>query len=188
MDAGTIAALGALATVAVGLTTLYVAHRTKQFAKATVDLGGQAERQVTEMETSRKLEWAPYLTFQPADGGDNLAGGFVHYNATVINIGRGPAINCILVRLISKERSTWCVSSMFDLGHGDKEKFTAHAQTSALPKFLEDKPGGSTWLFCEDQFGTCHVFNPPKRPLTWSNAAAEAPDWAGWYQTQIRSK
>src|SRR5438105_15181602 len=152
MDPGTIAVIAIIATVIVALATLVVAYQTKRLAKSTSDLGTQAQRQVTEMETSRKLEWAPYLTFQPADRGDVLVG-FVHYTATVTNIGRGPAINCLLVRLISKERSTWCVSSMFDLGHGDEAKFVAHAQTAALPRFIEDKPGGGTWLFCEDQFG-----------------------------------
>jgi hypothetical protein len=185
MDAATIAVIGIIATVIVALATLVVAYQTKRLAKSTSDLGTQAQRQVTEMETSRKLEWAPYLTFQPADGGDNLAGGFVHYKATVTNIGRGPATNCILVRLISTERSTWCMSSMFDLGHGDKEKFFAPAQTAALPKFLVDKPGGNTWLFCEDQFGTHHMYSPPAPPET-SKVGAEALEWADWYKEQIR--
>lgn len=185
MDATTIAALGTLATVGVGLTTLYVAHQTMRLARATVALGTHAERQVTEMETSRKLEWAPYLTFQPTEGGDNLVGGLAHYTATVTNIGRGAAINCVLLRLISSEKSIWCMSSMFDLGQGDKERFFAPAQTTALPKFLEAKPGGSTWLLCEDQFGNDHMFNPPIPPETTS-AGADASQWANWYRGQIK--
>jgi|SRR6266849_713501 len=75
MEAATIAVIGIIATVIVALATLVVAYQTKRLAKSTSDLGTHAQRQVAEMETSRKLEWAPYLTFQPADGGDNLAGG-----------------------------------------------------------------------------------------------------------------
>jgi hypothetical protein len=73
------------------------------------------------------------LTFQPS-GGDHLAGEFVHYKATATNIGRGPAINCIFIRVMGGV--AWCLSSMYDLGYGQHDEFTAYAQATPKPAFL----------------------------------------------------
>jgi hypothetical protein len=184
MDATTLAVLGIIVTVIVALATLVVAFQTRNLAGATVALGTNAERQVAEMELARRLEWTPYLTFQPT-GGDQLAGGYVHYKAMATNIGRGPAINCIFLRVMGE--FAWCLSSMFDLGYGQHDEFTANAQATPKPPFLGQEAGFSTLMFCQDQTGTCHLFDPPHEPQT-SPAVEGAPPWADWYREQIALK
>ena len=83
------------------------------------------------MELARKLEWAPCLTYQPSDGGDSLVG-FVHYTATVTNIGRGPALDCFFIRVLGST-GKWCLSTRFDLGYGQNEKFPRMSSRTPSP-------------------------------------------------------
>lgn len=131
----------AIATIAVALVTLVVAAATfktagatknlasepKTLAEHTKELATQATLQVAEMELSRGLEWAPYLAVQPGAKEEAAAHDLVHFKATVTNIGRGPAINCLLVRFVHDQR--WCASGNFELGGGQSaEDMLAHAQ------------------------------------------------------------
>jgi hypothetical protein len=185
MDATTLAVLAIIVTVLVALATLVVAFQTKKLAGATVTLGTYAERQLAEMELVRKLEWAPCLTYQPSDGGDSLVG-YVHYTATVTNIGRGPALDCFFIRVLGPA-GKWCQSSRFDLGYGQKEKFTANEQPTPKPDFLSRETGMTTVLFCHEQSGACHMFGLADGRQV-SSSAADAPPWAVWYREQIALK
>jgi hypothetical protein len=180
MDATTIAVVGIIATVIVALATLVVAYQTKSLAKSTADLGTQAERQVMEMETTRQLEWAPYLTFD--SGQDQPAGNFVHYKATVKNIGRGPAINCLVARFLFQDK--WCLSGNFELGSLQHHETLAPGQADPPPDFLGAVGAGRTVMFCQDQGGACHMFDPPRSAEISATADGE-PAWANWYRKQI---
>jgi len=175
VDPATVAALGIIATVIVALTTLVVAFQTKRLAT-------QADRQVTEMETARRLEWTPYLTYQPSSGGDSLVG-YAHYTATITNIGRGPAFDCFFIRLMGST-GPWCKSTHFDLGYNQKEEFNAPGQSGPRPDFLSKETGVTTVLFCQEQSGTCHMFGFGDRPRV-SASPADAPPWAEWYRKEI---
>ncbi len=185
MDATTLATLGIIVTVLVALATLVVAFQTKKLAGATVNLGTYAERQLAEMELARKLEWVPCLTYQPSDGGDSLVG-FVHYTATVTNIGRGPALDCLFIRVLGAT-GKWCESSRFDLGYGQERKFTANEQPTPKPDFLSQETGITTVLFCHEQSGVCHMFGLAGGRQV-SSSAADGPPWAVWYREHIALK
>ena len=185
MDPTAIALLSLLATLVVAAATLVVANQTKNLAGATHALGTQAERQVTEMELARKLEWVPCLTYQPSDGGDSLVG-FVHYTATVTNIGRGPALDSFFIRVLGAT-GKWSQSSRFDLGYGQEVKFTANEHPTPKPAFLSQETGMTTVLFCHEQSGACHMFGMGDGRQV-SSSAADAPAWAVWYREQIALK
>jgi hypothetical protein len=171
----------ALVTLVVAVATLVTARQTKDLADYTKNLGVQAERQVREMEISRKLEWAPYLTFE--HGADRPAGGFEHYVATVVNIGRGPAINCLLARYLIKGK--WCLSGNFEVGGGQRTgEVVALGQTDPEPTFLGQVGSGRTVMFCQDQFGDSHMFDP-FRPAQSCAAAGGQTDWAEWYRARL---
>jgi hypothetical protein len=161
---------------------LVLAIATLIAAFGTLRAAVQAGRQVRETEISRKLERAPYLTFQSA-GGDQAAGSLVQYGAEVSNIGRGPAINCLYVRRMSPD--VWCASASFDLGGGDSAEFLARQQTQTMPRFMNDGGSGRSVALCQDQFGTCHMFDPP-RPPQMSYSSKRQPPWAQWYREQIK--
>jgi hypothetical protein len=42
-------------------------------------------------------------------------------------------------------------------------------------------------MFCQDQTGTCHLFEPPHEPQV-SPGVVGAPPWADWYRVQIAAK
>jgi hypothetical protein len=134
-----------------------------------------------ELQKSRKLEWAPYLTFQPSPG-DAPQGGFTHFTAKVTNIGRGPAINCTLARRLTP--NVWQQSAMFDLGNGEAHTAPAPQQVGAMPDFLAKGGNARTVLMCQDQFGSCHMFDPPRPPGVSRWAFRQKP-WAKWYRAQI---
>ncbi|MGA7911389.1 MAG: hypothetical protein WCC30_07565 [Candidatus Dormiibacterota bacterium] len=186
MDATTLAVLAIIVTVLVALATLVVAFQTRKLAGATVTLGTHAERQLAEMELSRKLDWAPCLTYQPSHGGDSLVGGF-SYTATVTNIGRGPALDCFFIRVLAST-GKWAQSTQFDLGSGQQLEFTAREQPVPPPAFFGKEPGITTVLFCHEPSGACHVFGLADGRRQVSSSAADAPPWAVWYREQIALK
>jgi hypothetical protein len=175
----------ALVTLVVAVATLVTARQTKDLADYTKNLGVQAERQVREMETSRKLEWAPYLSFE--QGGDNISGELTHYAAIVLNIGRGPAINCLLARYLTSRM--WCVSGNFEVGGGQRttDKVVAMSQTDPVPAFLSQMGAGRTVMFCLDQFDSSHMFDPSRRAHSWPTDGVQ-PEWAKWYQARLDTR
>lgn len=183
------------ATLRVADETKRVAEETRGVATATHELGvatgelaghtqelaAQAALQVAGMQTAHRLEVAPYLTFQP-EPGDQVAGGWVHYTARITNVGRGPGINCILVRFLQGQQ--WSVSANFELGPGQSFVTTANAQQDGPPDFVTGQGAGRSLLFCLDQFGGAWLFDPPRPVKTWSQGG-EVEEWLGWYQAQI---
>jgi hypothetical protein len=162
------------ATLLLVLATIFLAVIT-----SLVALGGIWS--AAELQAARKLDWAPYLTF----GGpsEEPHGQYLHYVATVKNIGRGPAINCIVTRRSTAE--VWHQSATFDLGGGDKDRATAPQQEGGMPDFLTKLGNGRTVLLCTDQFGRCHMFDLPRaRQVSrwWLRQ-----DWAKWYRSQIKA-
>ena len=135
-----------------------------------------------ELQKSRKLEWAPYLAF--GDASEEPHGPYIHYVATVKNIGRGPAINCIVTRRSSAD--VWHRSATFDLGGGDKHRATAPQQEGAMPEFLSKLGNGRTVLMCMDQFGAVKMFDHP-RPPGVSHRPLGQPGWAKSYRAQIKA-
>lgn len=187
----------AIATIVVALVTLAVAGatfmtagatkvlagETKKLAEHTKDLATQATLQVAEMELSRRLEWAPHLAVQPGGQEEPGGGDLVHFKATVTNIGRGPGINCLLVRFINVDH--WCASGNFELGGGQSaQDMLAHGQDEPPPPFLANIGALRTVMFCRDQFGAFHMFDPPRPALVWRTGDAET-DWATWYRAQV---
>jgi hypothetical protein len=137
-----------------------------------------------ELQASRKLEWAPYLTFQP-NPGDEGQGGFIFYTAKVTNIGRGPAINCVVARRMTPD--LWQASAMFDLGGGEGHVTQARQQTDPMPEFLAQGGNARTVLFCQDQFGSWRMFDPPKPPKVSRRSWFRRQGWAKWYRSQIQA-
>lgn len=172
----------AVATLIVALVTLYTAQQTRDLADHTKNLGIQAERQVSEMEASRKLELSPYLTFEQQQ--DVISGPLTHYSAIVGNIGRGPAINCLLARFMVGKY--WCLSGNFEVGGRQRtiDRITALAQTDPVPPFLSQMGAGRTVMFCLDQFGKLHMFDPSRRFHVWP-ADGDKPEWASWYESRL---
>lgn len=153
---------------------------TRDEADATRDEAAATRLMVEEVRTDRELNYRPYLSFNA--GMDHPAGGLVHYQATVINVGRGPAINCLLARFMIRE--IWCLSANFELGSNQSLDTFAPAQVDPPPAFLGQIGAGRTVMFCQDQFGACHMFDPP-RAAQVSAMAEGAPEWAAWYRERI---
>lgn len=152
MDAvawGTIAL--AIGTFALAGVTAWAGWQTKSAAQAAKKEAEAATRTVQEIRRDRDLSWQPYLV----TGSTTVA---AQVTTTAINIGRGPAVNCLYA---ARSKNGWMRTGVFALAPGqEKAMLILDHGDPPLPVALFEYQGLELdqvdmvrALFCQDVVG-----------------------------------
>lgn len=202
-------AVGAVASSVAAIATAILAGATFWLAKTTRDELSETKRAITaterqadastrmisEVRMDRDLEWRPHLVLDPQQSAyaDLLA-----FNDAVvmINIGRGPAFNCVYARHQETVQGTstalWRVTKRLEVpaiaSGGKSEQLQVSAsQASPVPMFLFEDADGKMYgnhvaLFYQDVLTTraYRVLPPRAKTEVWT-PGEKAIEWVQWY-------
>ena len=184
----------AVATAAMAITTAYMASKTASAASATRDDAKASQRAAEAAEASvaaardtlgeirrgRELEWRPHLSITVPS--HTVSGGEVTFDFLALNLGRGPALQCVCVYVDNR----WgAVSSVFELAPSERQ--LGHGRTDrAADEYLGDLfavpgqlPAQTGWIAtCRDGlFGYWYRFRSGAvHPDVWT-LEGKAPEW-----------
>lgn len=114
-----------MSTAVMAIATAYMASKTASAASATLEdaqASGTAARAaetsaaaardtLDELRRGRELEWRPHLSISvprhAVNGGDEVS-----FDFTAVNLGRGPALQCVCVYMDNRRGA---VSGIFEL-------------------------------------------------------------------------
>lgn len=167
---------------------------TRNAAEATQRAADATEKDVEAsnennrlLQTQLQREWRPVLVIGDLANVTPFDDPNGDYTVSISNLGRGPALNCIVV-VATKEQ--WRRSPPFNLPAG----FMAAQYKLAIQQ--GEPPQGLTWytgsdhgrhivVFCEDSVGSYLRFSPPSGgPDEW-HEYAKAPIWLKPYHGLI---
>jgi hypothetical protein len=160
------------------------AKATEESAAAAQRSATAAEETIAEIQRDRVLEYRPFVLWihdTKVDGAD------------VINIGRGPAVNCLCCAAWREGGGSiiFMTTDLFSLG--------PHAPRGGPPMPLTQRPGWEGWLtddtvvgkelsekptrfaFCEDQLGTYFYFVPHRSTDKWPDDSKQRRRWVDLY-------
>ena len=182
----------ALKTRALTKKTMDLAMKTEEVAKQTAraaDAGAReakaTEALAAEARRDRELTWQPLLTVDmPTEGWSSQSSPYIE-RLIVMNVGRGPAVECIYA---SRHDAEWCLLTVEGIREGgDSGTRVAGNQTRMIPWELFEPPEHATdrtsrlmrVLMCSDQFGNRYRFGG--FPAEVSRVSDEKrPGWATW--------
>jgi hypothetical protein len=122
----------ALCTFGLAVVAGWTALQTRDAAQASRKEAEAATRTIEEMRRDRDLSWQPYLI----TGHATVA---AQRTTTVINIGRGPAVNCLYA---NRFRGAWAKKGVFGLGPSQEEvMWTPEAAAPPIPAALFEYKG-----------------------------------------------
>ena len=184
----------AVATFAMAIATACMARKTAAAASATRDDADASQRAAKAAEASvaaardtldelrrgRELEWRPHLSISVPS--HTVSGGQVTFDFLALNLGRGPALQCVCVYM---DNGRGAVSGVFEVRPSDHEK--GHGQTdAAADQYLGDLfavpgqlPAQTGWIaICRDGlFDYWYRFRSGAvHPDVWT-LEGEAPGW-----------
>ncbi len=114
-----------------------------------------ARRTVDELQRDRDLSWQPYLVAGTQRGFATLA------EATVTNIGRGPALNCVYAERRANQWARTSPGTVFALAPNEQKKmYTIEVEGRPPPALFEserilpvDRRDAVGVMFCQDVLG-----------------------------------
>ena len=174
-----------VAAAVIAYLTFRLNQVTKRYAKAADDQAKSAQSQaesaadaLKHLREAREVEWRPHLVIHGPP------------EATVQNVGRGPAIRCCARYLHPEGGNVWVRSQRFDLvSGGTSPMLTWNLNEDTIHNQELHAPIGTIRLYCEDQFGNRYQFTPVMaRTDKWELGIDTWPEWGdmNWREERLQ--
>ena len=185
--AATASQVSAAATQTAALATQQAATATSDEADATREEAAASREATLPLRDQVEREWRPIMVLSQMPGDMSPFDSPNQYYVWVANLGRGPAVNC-LIALFKPSESAWRTSSPFALGGSQSDKVNTSPHRSPVNADAFDslsKMFIRISIYCEVAAGIWYRFTPPSpTPEIWRQGTPQS-DWVPFYRAEI---